>query len=136
MLVGTDGNPRAADDARPLANIAPAAERPHRFRLDSLDLMRAERAADAAGRKVVGIFHSHPVGRAVPSATDLAEAWPFYSYLILARDAAGGWHARSWRLTGDAFAEETLVLIPPNLIPRNDPCPSSPTAAFTTTSRR
>jgi proteasome lid subunit RPN8/RPN11 len=55
------------------------------------------------GPEVVGVYHSHPDGTAVPSARDVREAWPGWSYLIVPvlggvcgkphsfrRDAVGG----------------------------------------------
>ena len=35
------------------------------------------------GRTVVGVYHSHPDGAALPSRRDEREAWPGWSYLIV-----------------------------------------------------
>lgn len=35
------------------------------------------------GRAVVGVYHSHPDGAALPSRRDEREAWPGWSYLIV-----------------------------------------------------
>lgn len=54
------------------ANVHPA-PRTH-FEIDPQALIDAHRAARAGGPQVIGYFHSHPVGRAAPSATDRAMA--------------------------------------------------------------
>ena len=52
-----------------LAESAPSAAT-HAFDLHPADLVLAEDRARAAGREVVGIWHSHPDGTAAPSAED------------------------------------------------------------------
>ena len=99
---------RQIESAEPLANVAAAEVRPHYFALDPLALMRAERAADAAGRRVLGIYHSHPNGVCRPSETDRREAWPWYSYLIVAPEG-DGWTAGSWRLADGRMVPERLT---------------------------
>lgn len=45
-----------------------------RFEIDPADHIRMLRAARARGTEIVGCYHSHPNGRAEPSARDLAGA--------------------------------------------------------------
>ena len=52
-------------------NLASA---PDRFELAPEDHFRALKAARANGRDLIGCYHSHPNGRAEPSATDKAGA--------------------------------------------------------------
>jgi proteasome lid subunit RPN8/RPN11 len=48
---------------------------------------------------LVGIYHSHPAGAALPSAADVAEAtWPDVAYVIIGLGAAGEPEVRAWRL--------------------------------------
>ena len=109
VLVGREvDGARHIKSAEPLANVAAAEVRPHYFALDPLALMRAERAADVEGRRVLGIYHSHPNGVCRPSETDRREAWPWYSYLIAAPGGAG-WAFGSWRLAGGRFVAEDLL---------------------------
>ena len=70
--------------------------------------------ARAAGLDVVGFFHSHPDHPARPSAFDLENAWPFYSYLIVSVERGRAADSRSWRLAEDrsAFEPETLEILP------------------------
>ena len=79
-----------------------------RFELDPVAFLKADQAARSAGLEVVGIWHSHPDHPAVPSRTDLAGAWEGYSYVIASVTRAGVEAVRSWRLSGDRFAEETV----------------------------
>jgi desampylase len=55
----------------PARNLADA---PDRFEIDPQDQFAAHKAARARGHAIVGCYHSHPSGRAQPSAADLAGA--------------------------------------------------------------
>lgn len=69
-----------------------------RFELDPVVLLAAHRAARAGGDAVIGHYHSHPSGDAMPSVTDAANAAADGSvWLILGR----GGDARAWRAVGD-----------------------------------
>jgi desampylase len=46
-----------------------------RFEIDPADHFAAIRAARGNGREIVGCYHSHPNGRAEPSARDAEGAW-------------------------------------------------------------
>lgn len=58
--------------ALPCTNVHPAPEQ--HFEIDPAAMIAAHRAARAGGPKVLGYYHSHPNGRAGPSATDRAMA--------------------------------------------------------------
>ena len=55
----------------PVRNLASA---PDRFDMDPKDQFAAYKGARANGQSVIGCYHSHPDGRAEPSAADLAGA--------------------------------------------------------------
>ncbi|HKX64885.1 MAG TPA: M67 family metallopeptidase [Rhizomicrobium sp.] len=55
----------------PARNLAGAADR---FEIDPRDQFAAYKAARARGAAIVGCYHSHPHGRAAPSAADQAGA--------------------------------------------------------------
>ena len=68
LLLGHGG----VDEVRPAVNVA--ADRQRRFDIDPQALVDAHRAARNGGPGVVGYYHSHPNGPAVPSAADRAIA--------------------------------------------------------------
>ena len=55
----------------PARNLASS---PDRFEIDPIDQFAAHKAARARGHAIVGCYHSHPGGRAEPSAADQAGA--------------------------------------------------------------
>jgi len=55
----------------PARNLASS---PDRFEIDPSDQFAALKAARARGHAIIGCYHSHPVGRGEPSATDRAGA--------------------------------------------------------------
>lgn len=57
-------------EARATANVHPTPAT--HFEIDPQALIDAHRAARTGGPQVLGYFHSHPRGRAQPSATDRA----------------------------------------------------------------
>ncbi len=58
--------------AQPAANVHPDPER--HFEIDPKALIAAHRAMRAGGLELLGYYHSHPNGRAEPSAADRASA--------------------------------------------------------------
>jgi proteasome lid subunit RPN8/RPN11 len=69
----------------PARNLAADADR---FQIDPADHFAAARAARARGRAIIGCYHSHPGGRALPSAHDLAGAGQEDFLWLIAADAA------------------------------------------------
>ena len=57
--------------------------RKRRYLVSPLAYLAAERAADSAGKTLLGFYHSHPEHPAEPSATDLAWAQPNFAYVIM-----------------------------------------------------
>jgi proteasome lid subunit RPN8/RPN11 len=55
----------------PVENLA---QRADRFEMDPRGHFTAQKAARAAGNRIIGCYHSHPNGQAVPSAADLEGA--------------------------------------------------------------
>jgi proteasome lid subunit RPN8/RPN11 len=58
----------------PLPNRAPSA-REVRFEVSPRDYLKLESEAERLGLDLLGFWHSHPEGLALPSATDRACAW-------------------------------------------------------------
>ncbi len=82
----------------PSANLA--ADRRRRFEIDPAVLARHWRGAPEAGaERLVGLYHSHPEGRAAPSAADAASAWEAgWLWLIVPVAAGRAGAAAAWRL--------------------------------------
>lgn len=80
----------------PAANVA--ADPEHCFEIDPTALLAAHKAARAGGPQIVGHYHSHPTGEAVPSATDAALAQGDGEVWLL---AGRGGALRAWRAQPD-----------------------------------
>jgi len=87
LLLGDRAGPRVrVVAARPARNLAPDPARG--YVLDPGDWLAAYREAELAGLDLVGYYHSHPDGSGIPSAEDLAGAWPDHYYLIVTGSAS------------------------------------------------
>ncbi|GGA40068.1 Mov34/MPN/PAD-1 family protein [Sphingomonas psychrolutea] len=82
------GSPTRILDFSRCRNVAPDPR--CAFEIDPVPLIAAHKAARAGGPAIVGCYHSHPCGAAIPSARDAAAATPDDSiWLIMAgRDAS------------------------------------------------
>lgn len=76
------------------ANVAPDPSR--HFELDPAILLAAHKAARAGGPQILGHYHSHPSGQAVPSLTDAESAAPDGALWLI----VGGAGAALWRAVG------------------------------------
>jgi proteasome lid subunit RPN8/RPN11 len=84
----------------------------HHFLLDAQTLLQADTTARASGSVIVGFYHSHPNGTAVPSRHDRRDAWPGYVYLIVA--AASPMYACAWFChPNGTFAPEPIIPLQP-----------------------
>ncbi|PSQ47146.1 hypothetical protein BRD15_07620 [Halobacteriales archaeon SW_6_65_15] len=90
-----------------------AAESPTvRYEIGPREQLELLEAVEAAGREVVGFYHSHPRGPTEPSATDAELAtWPDRSYVVVALDGSDGASVGSWRWTGEEFEEENVRVV-------------------------
>jgi proteasome lid subunit RPN8/RPN11 len=90
--------------AEPAENVA--RDRLRRFEVDPRLLLRLHRELRGGPEAILGVYHSHPGGRAEPSATDLALALdPALVWLIVGADGA----ARAWRIADERADELTLL---------------------------
>ena len=106
MLIGTDAD---ILDSRAAANLADDPLR--RYLIDPRDHLRAIREARARGLQVIGAYHSHPRSAAVPSATDAAEGFGDFVFVI-AGLAAEPPELTAWRWADGNFAAVPLVRFP------------------------
>jgi proteasome lid subunit RPN8/RPN11 len=90
--VGSGGS---IDEAVPTRNLS---SDPSRFRVDPQEHINTNRRLRGTPRAVIGAYHSHPHGPAVPSRRDLAEAYyPEFVWLIVSL-AEGEPHYRAYRI--------------------------------------
>jgi proteasome lid subunit RPN8/RPN11 len=101
LLVGTG---RRVVRAAETTNAAAA---PTKYAIPPDEHFAALRAARRDGLDVIGAFHSHPHSAAVPSATDAAEAFPDFFFVIVG--LAPALEVRAWRFERGNFAEVPLV---------------------------
>src|ERR671910_980771 len=99
VLVGRAG------DVKEVGRLVPVTNRrtddPHRYLIAADDLRRIEADLRPLKQDVLGCYHSHPDHPAVPSALDVEQAWPWYSYLILRVDDGLAAEVASWVLDDD-----------------------------------
>ena len=100
-----DGGCVVAVAVHPARNIGGGSDR---FEIDPADHVRILRGARARGTEIVGCYHSHPNGRAEPSARDLAGAAEVgFIWLIAAVEGArnSGGASGSDRIVCDAVGD-------------------------------
>lgn len=100
-LLSRDGR---LEEARPLANES--TRREYRFFIPARKVLDLERMAEAEGQMLLGFYHSHPNGDAVPSSSDLSEAVPGYIHVIASRTG----EVRAWRLRDDRSGFDEIDL--------------------------
>jgi len=84
IIVGIQsGDRRDVSLLQPADNSFDEGEQFHRFSISPKSLIDAERFAAERGELILGFYHSHPDHPAKPSEFDRANAWPFYSYVII-----------------------------------------------------
>jgi proteasome lid subunit RPN8/RPN11 len=95
------------DKCHPVANVARSARL---YEVEPRGLLLADREAEASGRQILGVFHSHTHTDARPSPTDVAQAPdPEWHYVVVSfRDVHPS--VRSWRIIGGKTLEEPIVL--------------------------
>jgi proteasome lid subunit RPN8/RPN11 len=114
ILIGKekDGR-RVVERLAPMKNAFVAGEQYHRFSIDPLAQIEAEKSADDGGQVVLGYYHSHPDHPAKPSEYDRTHVppWSFYGHIIVAIEKA-----RPAAMTAWVMDEETEQFAPLELI--------------------
>jgi [CysO sulfur-carrier protein]-S-L-cysteine hydrolase len=84
---------------------------PVRFRMHPAEQLRAFSTLEDHGLELVAIFHSHPTGPEIPSATDVSEFfYPGVISLIFSRSQeTGGWRGRGFIIEPGEIREVPLV---------------------------
>lgn len=90
---------------RPTRNVAASAQV---YTVDPREYLHIDREADASGREVIGVFHSHTHTDAYPSPTDLAQAPdPSWHYVLVSlRNEVPS--VRSYRIVEGVPTEEIV----------------------------
>lgn len=100
-MIGTiDGDAKHVTLAEPMEN-AFSGEQGARYELRPEDLLAADKRARAAGKDLIGIFHSHPDCDAYFSKTDLENSCPWYSFVVLSVKSGRFDHAASFLPNAD-----------------------------------
>lgn len=81
---------------------------PYRFEVDPRDLVDIVHRIERQGDDLLAIFHSHPAGAAVPSATDVREARYAVIHLLASMSPDDG--LRAWTIGPDGHSEVRLVV--------------------------
>ena len=93
-------------------HLAPnvAEDRRRGFEVDPRLLLRLHRELRGSDRDIVGVWHSHPNGSAVPSGTDLARAYDrSLTWVITAVTSAGAGAVRAYRIDAQSFTEIAIA---------------------------
>src|SRR5215203_1486051 len=103
-LIASNG---AIVEAFPLPNTTAEGAR-RRFMIGPDDYRMAEKRARERGGILAGFYHSHPDHPARPSETDLAQAWPNLTYIIVAVREGRPEDLRFWQLREDRSGFEEI----------------------------
>lgn len=108
-LLAGDPDTGGVERCYPTRNVAASAKL---YTVDPKEHLLADRDAEASGRSIIGVFHSHTHTEAYPSPTDVAQAPdPSWHYVIVSlRDAEPV--TRSYRIVGAQITEEPIRLAP------------------------
>ncbi len=86
------------------------AESPARFVMDPYEQLKAFDWIESNSLELLGIFHSHPAGPEMASATDIAEAAYEVVHLIWSRNQ-DGWQARGFWIENGTAKEVHLQIV-------------------------
>lgn len=113
FLIGYDDHEnRRVITSRPVTNAYKGSQQ-RNFEITSKDYLLAEQFAARKGLQLLGIYHSHPNQKALPSQYDEVAAQPYFSYLIFSTMHGKLAEMRSWRLNDQSvFEEEQINLYP------------------------
>lgn len=103
LLLGT------GDEILDVVAARNVADRPEsQYLVDPRDHLRAVREARTRGLQVIGAYHSHPRSQAIPSATDAAEAFAHFLFIIVGLGVEPP-DVRAWSWDGGNFDAVPLV---------------------------
>lgn len=107
LLVGSGDR---VDEAVPARNVRAS---PTRYEVDPADHFAVIRRVRREGREIVGAYHSHPSTAAVPSPTDVTEAYDdTLLYVIVSLRDPQQPDVRGFRIAAGQVREVPLVATP------------------------
>jgi desampylase len=111
LIEGTrNGHTARATAIHPTRNMT---DEPGRFAIDPAEQIRLMRAARQAGRAIIGCYHSHPNGRAEPSALDRENAFDEdFLWVIAALEPGAEARLSAHIFSSGAFAPVRLARAP------------------------
>lgn len=80
------------------------------FLLDAATLLQADDVARSSGQAIIGFYHSHPTGVALPSTEDSRLAWPAMLTLIVAMEQGKPRYLCAWRWNNAQLQPEPIQL--------------------------
>lgn len=103
IIVGADGR------AKKLYRAINAEASPYRYSVESKDLLRIHKEADANDWEFLVIYHSHTHTEAYPSPTDVRlAAWPEAHYVLVSLMDADAPAVRAFRIVDGAVTEDPI----------------------------
>ena len=93
-----------------MISIQNQAQSPVRFVMDPYEQLKAFEYIESNQWELLGIFHSHPTGPELISATDIAEAAYDVVHIIFAPNGTD-WTARGYWIENDLAAEVELRIV-------------------------
>lgn len=123
LLLGINGDRKTLSEVVPTENSwsqdAAAAQldtaantsRRNRFSIDPAVMLQVQKRARDRHLDIIGVYHSHPDGVAVPSEFDRAIAWSMYSYIIVSVKQGQTAELRCWTLEDEQFQSEEILII-------------------------
>lgn len=83
---------------------------PTRYRVHPAEHLALVKRLRGTGREVVGAYHSHPTTPAIPSVSDVREAFdPEFVYLIVSLEGPEP-ELRAWRIAGTEMIEQRILV--------------------------
>lgn len=109
MLIGRCLPSPAVESVVPAHNVHPLPQR--HFLLDAATLLQADATARSREQAIIGFYHSHPNGVALPSAEDSRMVWPMLLTLIVAVEQGQPRYVCAWRYTDSYLQPEPIRLL-------------------------
>jgi proteasome lid subunit RPN8/RPN11 len=113
VLIGKPGHCVRIALVRAATNRAEDGRR-DRYEIDPVEILHLAQLGEEHLCEIVGFYHSHPDHDPMPSATDMARAWPAYVYVIVGVTAHERANAKAWVYDDEAkrFNEQAMALDP------------------------